>query len=67
MSFPKDDDELDAALSEAFTPPPAADFAAWQRQHSEAVACLNPQQMRQILRERNPHTKTDHLENDHDS
>lgn len=50
MSFPKDDDELDAALSEAFTPPPAADFAAWQRQHSEAVACLNPQQMRQILR-----------------
>ena len=26
MSFPKDDIELDAALSEAFTPPPAADF-----------------------------------------
>jgi hypothetical protein len=45
VSFPKDDNQLHAALSEAFAPPPAADFDAWQRRHPEAVACLNPQRV----------------------
>jgi hypothetical protein len=44
MDFPKDDNELNDALAEAFTPP-AADFDAWQRRHSQAVAHLNPQRM----------------------
>ena len=44
MSFPKDDNELDRALTEAFSPP-AADFDAWQRQHSESLACLDPQRV----------------------
>ena len=45
MSFPKDDNELHGVLAEAFTSPPPADFEAWQRQHSQAVACLDPQRM----------------------
>jgi outer membrane lipoprotein-sorting protein len=52
MSFPKDDNELHAALAEAFTPPPPADFDAWQRQHSQAVAHLNPQRAIALTRRR---------------
>ena len=43
MSFPIDDSELDKALAEAFAPTPVADFDAWQKQHSDALAYLNPQ------------------------
>jgi outer membrane lipoprotein-sorting protein len=42
MSFPKDDNELDTVLGNAFAGRPAADFDAWQRHHAEAVACLDP-------------------------
>jgi hypothetical protein len=52
MSFPKDDNELSAALSDAFTPPPSADFDSWRRQHPEAVACLNPQRIAGLTRRR---------------
>ena len=52
MSFPQDDNELDRALAEAFTPPPPADFDAWQRQHSQAVECLDPQRMIAFTRRR---------------
>ena len=51
MSFPKDDNELDRALAEAF-PPPAADFEAWQRQHAKAVACLDPQRTSDLIKRR---------------
>jgi outer membrane lipoprotein-sorting protein len=52
MSFPKDDNELDKALAEAFASPPTADFDAWRQQHPEAVACLNPQRMNALIRRR---------------
>jgi hypothetical protein len=51
MNFPKDDDELHNALAQAFTPPPT-DFDAWQRQHAQAVAFLNPQRMIALARRR---------------
>ncbi len=52
MSFPKDDNELDQVLADAFAPPPEADFAAWQRQHPQAAACLNPQRINAQMRRR---------------
>jgi hypothetical protein len=58
MSFPKDDNELDAALSEAFAPPPEADFDAWQRQHPESTACLNPRQIATLTRRRRMANRT---------
>ena len=58
MSFPKDDNELDNALAQAFTPPPAADFDAWERQHSQAVACLNPQRIKSLRRRRTLMSRT---------
>jgi hypothetical protein len=48
MSIPADDNELEQALAEAFAPPPAADFDTWQKQHSDALAYLNPQQNKSI-------------------
>ncbi|MGA2061645.1 MAG: hypothetical protein ABSG67_14265 [Thermoguttaceae bacterium] len=44
MSFPINDNELEQALAEAFAPPLVANFDAWQKQHSDALAYLNPQQ-----------------------
>ncbi len=58
MSFPKDDDELAAALSEAFPPPPKADFDTWQRQHAETVAFLNPQRVNTLSRRRRITSRT---------
>ncbi|HEY4759199.1 MAG TPA: hypothetical protein VIH42_01325 [Thermoguttaceae bacterium] len=52
MSFPKDDNELDKELAEAFAQPPEADFSAWRQQHSQAVAYLNPQRINAIARKR---------------
>jgi hypothetical protein len=51
MSFPKDDNDLDSALAEAFASPPA-DFDAWQRQHPEAVAYLRPERFAALAKKR---------------
>ncbi len=48
MSFPIDNNELDKALAEAFAPPPVANFEAWQKQQSDALEYLNPQQNKTI-------------------
>ena len=52
MSFPTDDNELEQVLAEAFAPPPVADFDAWQKQHSDALAYLNPQRNKIIFKKR---------------
>ena len=58
MHYPKDDNELDKTLSEAFTPPPPADFDAWQQRHPEAAAWLNPQRTATLLRRRRIMSRT---------
>lgn len=52
MSFPRDDNELDKALADAFGPSPVAGFDAWQQQHSQALAFLNPQRINALARKR---------------
>jgi hypothetical protein len=49
---------LHAALAEAFTPPPPADFDAWQRQHFQAVAHLNPERVKAFMRRRRMMSRT---------
>jgi outer membrane lipoprotein-sorting protein len=50
MNYPADDNELEKALAKAFAPPPVANFDAWQKQHSDALAYLNPQENKTISR-----------------
>ena len=50
MSLPTDDNELQKVLADAFAPPPVANFDAWQNQHSDALAYLNPQQHKTTLK-----------------
>ena len=52
MNLPIDDSELDYMLTDAFQLPPEANFDAWQRQHHEALACLDPRRMTAIARKR---------------
>jgi hypothetical protein len=58
MSYPKNDNDLDKALTEAFAPPPVVDFDAWQKQHSDALAYLDPQQNKTISKRRSLVTRT---------
>jgi outer membrane lipoprotein-sorting protein len=52
MSLSKNDNNFDKVLVEAFAPPPTADFDAWRQQHSQAVACLNPQRINALAKKR---------------
>ncbi len=58
MSYSINDNELEQALAEAFTPPPVADFDAWQKQHTDALAYLNPQQNKTIFKNRRLMSRT---------
>jgi hypothetical protein len=52
MSISDNRDEINTLLTDAFAPPPSADFEEWRRRHPESLACLDPQRMALLVNRR---------------